>query len=60
MNGPDRWVQVDQAKVPMGFILWLANGRPDCIEGFQYATDVGEIDLTTRDLSSLRLLGEWP
>jgi hypothetical protein len=32
VTGPDRWVKVDQTNAPMGFILWLANGRPDCIE----------------------------
>ena len=45
----------------MGFILWFANGYPDCLEGFQYGASSGEtVDLKSRDLRTLRFTSiEW-
>ncbi len=60
IHGPNRLVQVGEAEMPMGFILWLEHGRPDCLEGFQFGTVAGDIDLNTYDLNGLSLLGEWP
>jgi len=38
----------------MGFILWLDDGYPDCLEGFQYSDNQGNtVDLETRDLTTL-------
>jgi hypothetical protein len=41
----------------MGFILWIEDGFPDCLEGYQYGTSSGhEIDLKTFDLKDLAFL----
>ncbi|MGN6208640.1 hypothetical protein [Asticcacaulis sp.] len=38
----------------MGFILWLEDGYPDCLEGFQYSDNQGNtVDLKTYDLTVL-------
>ena len=58
VDGPNLRVRVGITEVPMGFILWMKAGKPDCLEGFQYATE-GEIDLKVHDLSAMSALGEW-
>lgn len=65
VDGPNAEVQVGDDVLLMGFILWLEDGYPDCLEGFQYATTDGrEIDLKATGLDGLRWLrnsatGSW-
>jgi len=59
VDGPNLRVGVGSVEAPMGFILWLKAGRPDCLEGFQYATEEGEIDLKAHDLSAMAALDAW-
>lgn len=41
----------------MDFLLWTENGRPTCLEGFQFATKDGRsLDLNRWDLATLRLI----
>lgn len=56
--GPNLEVKVGAQVLLMGFLLWLDDGYPDCLEGYQYGTPEGaEIDLKSEDLSSLSVLG---
>jgi len=58
VDGPNAEVTVEDEVLLMGFILWLENGYPDCLEGFQYGTPTGgEIDLKSTDLNSVNWLG---
>ncbi|WP_428156442.1 hypothetical protein [Brevundimonas sp.] len=55
LDGPDGEVSVGGETLLMGFILWLEDGYPDCLEGFQYGTTAGDdIDLKVVDLTSIR------
>jgi hypothetical protein len=58
LDGPNAEVKVGDEVLLMGFILWLKDGYPDCLEGFQYATKTGgSVDLHAEDLGALVLLG---
>ncbi|ACB93996.1 hypothetical protein [Beijerinckia indica] len=58
IDWPDAEVMVGNRVLLMGFILWLEDGYPKCLEGFQYGTKSGEsIDLHREDLGALMLLG---
>jgi hypothetical protein len=59
LDGPNLVIGVGPAELPMGFILWLENCRPTWLEGFQYDTEKGPLDLKAHDLSSLKVLREW-
>lgn len=57
LDGPDGEIAVGDETLLMGFILWLEEGYPNCLEGFQYGTPTGEdIDLKAVDLASLKWL----
>ena len=57
LDGPNGAVTIGDATLLMGFILWLEDGYPSCLEGFQYCTpDGGSIDLKTVDLNGIRWL----
>lgn len=57
LDGPNVEVAVDGETLLMGFILWLEDGYPSCLEGFQYGTpEGGNIDLKAMDLNGLRWL----
>lgn len=54
LESPTAEVAVDGRTLLMGFILWLEDGFPTCLEGFQHGTPEGEdIDLKPRDLAAL-------
>jgi hypothetical protein len=54
INGPVAHMNNMGDGMIMGFILWLENGYPDCLEGFQYSDNQGNtVDLETRDLTTL-------
>ncbi|MEH0197446.1 hypothetical protein V7S57_17280 [Caulobacter sp. CCNWLY153] len=54
LEGPTAEVAVDGKTLLMGFVLWLEDGFPTCLEGFQYGTPEGEeIDLKLKDLAAL-------
>ena len=39
----------------MGFLLWFAEGYPNCLEGYQFVDELGnEVDLHERDLATLK------
>jgi len=58
VEGPNYEVRVGGQILLMGFILWLEDGYPACLEGFQYGTEAGgDIDLQTEDLGELVALG---
>lgn len=62
VGGPNAEVKIRDQEAFMGFILWLENEYPSCLEGFQYCTKSGEkwsgekIDLHREDLSAMQLL----
>jgi|GEM_PF-1568681 len=59
--GPEAEVQVGDDVLLMGFLLWLENGYPNCLEGFQYCTADGrELDLSGTDLGQLEWLRTLP
>lgn len=58
LDGPNAEVEVGDQVLLMGFILWLEDGYPNVLEGFQYATKTGDsVDLQAEDLDALVLLG---
>lgn len=55
VDGPNGEIAVGEAILLMGFVLWLEDGYPDCLEGFQYGTPAGDdIDLKRFDLAAIR------
>jgi hypothetical protein len=61
IDGPNAEVTVGGEILLMGFILWVEDGRPDCLEGFQYGTPSGDdIDLRAVDLSGIEWLRPMP
>jgi hypothetical protein len=61
LDGPDAEVQVGKQTLLMGFILWLDDGYPSCLEGFQYGMPAGgDLDLKGVDLGDLRWLRATP
>jgi len=61
VDGPLLDVQVGHQVLTMGFLLWLTDGHPSCLEGFQYGTVAGgHVDLKEVDLNSLDSLGRLP
>jgi hypothetical protein len=57
IDGPNVEVDVGGETLLMGFILWLEDGYPNCLEGFQYGTPAGDdIDLKSTDLRDIVLL----
>ena len=61
VTGPNLDVRVGDQVLMMGFLLWLKDGYPFCLEGFQYGTRAGDhIDLRERELSALVSLGRFP
>jgi hypothetical protein len=57
VTGPDAPVKVGDQELLMGFILWLKDGYPQCLEGYQYGTKSGDqIDLHRENLSAMLLL----
>jgi hypothetical protein len=48
----------------MGFILWLKNGHPDCLEGYQYYAEINgrseTISVLQDDLEALEPIGLTP
>ena len=54
-DGPNGEIAVGEVILLMGFVLWLEDGYPDCLEGFQYGTPAGDdIDLTSIDLAAIQ------
>jgi hypothetical protein len=54
VDGPNAEVAVDGKILLMGFILWLEDGYPSCLEGFQYGTPTGgDIDLKSSGLDAV-------
>ncbi|MCR6658573.1 MAG: hypothetical protein NVV72_04225 [Asticcacaulis sp.] len=54
INGPVAHMNNMGEGMIMGFILWLEDGYPECLEGFQYGDSLGNtIDLKARDLTTL-------
>ena len=41
------WARVDGFKNPVGFILWLAGGYADCLEGFTIDDSTAGLDFST-------------
>ena len=41
LDGPNAEVAVNGEILLMAFILWLEDGYPSCLEGFQYGTPTG-------------------
>lgn len=60
LDGPNVEIMVGDQALMMGFILYLEDGYPDCLEGFQYARTGGDIDLHSENLDKLILLGPMP
>ena len=61
VSGPNLDVRVRHQVLMMGFLLWLTDGYPSCLEGFQYATRAGDnIDLRDGELAALVSLGRLP
>lgn len=54
ISGPNVRVGVGGKSVPMGTILFLRDGHPHFLEGFQYA---GDVDLHDFDLADIKFLG---
>lgn len=54
IDGPNAEVAVGGEILLMGFILWLEDGYPSCLEGFQYGTPTGgDIDLKSTSLDDV-------
>jgi hypothetical protein len=51
------YAQIAGLEHPMGFILWLEDGRADCLEGYTIDGDTTQIDLET---VSFEILPDWP
>lgn len=61
VSGPNLDVQVGGEVLMMGFLLWLTDDYPSCLEGFQYCTRAGDqLDLKQEDLNALVSLGRLP
>lgn len=57
VEGPNGEIAVGDQTLLMGFSLWLEEGYPNCLEGFQYGTPAGaDIDLKAVDLTALKWL----
>ena len=56
LGGPNVEVSIGGETLLMGFVLWLGGGYPNCLEGFQYGTPEGGIDLKAFDLHGVRWL----
>jgi len=60
-TAPHAWMNDMGPGACMGFILWCADGYPDCLEGYQNGDETGRtVDLKTRDLAELTLSGFFP
>ena len=54
LDAPSAEIDVRGEVLFMGFILWLTDGYPDCLEGFQFGTlSGGDIDLKATGLDIL-------
>lgn len=57
LGGPKVEISIGGETLFMGFILWLEDGYPNCLEGFQYGTpEGGSIDLKALDLQGVQWL----
>ena len=55
--GPNAFMEDMGDGNQMGFLVWLENGYPDCLEGFQHGDLRGNtVDLKLRDLRKLRAI----
>jgi hypothetical protein len=54
VDAPNAEIGVGDEVLIMGFVLWLKDGHPDCLEGFQYGTLAGDdLDLKATGLDDL-------